>query len=132
MAQAINLWRLFPTEIEGDLSLHHHRSIREWHRREMRSDELLILLDILPDRSRFKGAQRALPWRHLGVRYEWCQAEYREARLIKEIASQRGEYDITGLLSPAEKAVALQEQQVKSDQLERARTLLRIQAGFDY
>jgi hypothetical protein len=54
VVEALQVWRLFPTLIESELSLHHRRSIGEWHRGTMSSRELLVLLAGLPDTSRFK------------------------------------------------------------------------------
>ncbi len=47
-------WRLFPREIECDLSLYHHIDIAEWHAGILSSRKLLALLDGLPDESWYK------------------------------------------------------------------------------
>jgi hypothetical protein len=58
VTEAVKLWRLWPTQIESGLSRYHRRSIGEWLRRDftMSSRELLVLLDELPDESRFREA----------------------------------------------------------------------------
>ena len=60
MAEAIPRWRLFPREIEHDLSLYHDRDIGDWHEGRMTSRKLLVLLDGLPDDSWYKLSARAM------------------------------------------------------------------------
>lgn len=60
VAEAIPRWRLFPREIEHDLSLYHNRDIGDWHEGRMTSRKLLVLLDGLPDDSWYKLSARAL------------------------------------------------------------------------
>lgn len=64
MTEALNLWRLAPTQIEGALSRYHRRSIREWLRADftMSSRELLALLDETPEHSRFREALERTFW----------------------------------------------------------------------
>ena len=64
MVEACRIWRLFPAQIESDLALHYGRSIGEWHRRDftMSSRELLVLLDGLPETSKFKEASERTFW----------------------------------------------------------------------
>lgn len=47
-------WKLFPRQIECDLSLYHGRDIGEWHVGTLSSRKLLILLDGLPGESWYK------------------------------------------------------------------------------
>lgn len=54
MQEARDLWRLLPTETEAALSRYHRRRIRDWHRGEMSSRELLALLTDLPESSTFR------------------------------------------------------------------------------
>ena len=46
--------RLWPTEIEADLSRYHRRSIGDWWQGRMSSRELLVLLRHLPEDSAYK------------------------------------------------------------------------------
>ncbi|UVO12809.1 hypothetical protein NM962_01170 [Mycobacterium sp. SVM_VP21] len=55
MRAALDLWRQLPNETEAALSRYHPgRHIREWHRGEMSSRELLSLLSDLPEDSTFR------------------------------------------------------------------------------
>jgi hypothetical protein len=54
--EALNVWRLFPTQIESGLTLYTTRHIREWHQGLMSSRELLGILAELPSKSKFKEA----------------------------------------------------------------------------
>lgn len=47
-------WRLFPREIEADLSLYHHIDIGDWHEGRVSSRKLITLLDGLPSDSWYK------------------------------------------------------------------------------
>ena len=47
-------WKLFPREIENDLSLYHHRDIGEWFEGTLSSRKLLTYLDGLPNDSWYK------------------------------------------------------------------------------
>jgi len=54
--EAIRTWRLFPTQIESGLAMYSPRRIAEWLKPDftLSSRELLVLLDELPDTSKFK------------------------------------------------------------------------------
>lgn len=54
MSEALGRWKLFPREIESDLSLYHRRDIGEWFEGRMSSRKLLTLLDGLPSDSWYK------------------------------------------------------------------------------
>jgi hypothetical protein len=55
VVEALQVWRLFPTLIEAELKHHYPGcSIGQWHRGEMTSRELLVLLRELPDDSKWK------------------------------------------------------------------------------
>lgn len=58
------MWmRLYPTEIEADLSRYHRRSIGDWWQGRMSSRELLVYLRHLPDESAYKTeAERDGEW----------------------------------------------------------------------
>lgn len=56
--EALQIWRLYPTQIESDLAIYCRRSVGEWHRGEMSSRELLALLSGLPEVSKFKEASQ--------------------------------------------------------------------------
>lgn len=118
--------RLYPTQIESGLSLFHHRSIGEWYRGEMSSRELLVLIEELPEKSKFKEARdrtyRVV--RHEGEMkvftpygtlpddvelvaeniVDWTKAEHVAARIARELAvANSGEKaDFTGLIPPLE------------------------------
>lgn len=47
-------WKLFPREIESDLSLYHRIDIGDWHEGKVSSRKLLTLLDGLPYESWYK------------------------------------------------------------------------------
>lgn len=83
------MWRQYPTEIAFDLSFEHKRHISEWHRGTMSSRELLELIEPLPARSAFKTALR---------KGDWSDEEYRQARLVNELALSRVEH--TGAAVP--------------------------------
>lgn len=75
-------WRTFPTEIAHDLSAVHRRHIREWHRGEMSSRELLELIEFLPERSAYKTALR---------NGDWTDEQYIQARIGEELAYSRAD-----------------------------------------
>lgn len=50
----VQRWRVFPREIECDLSLYHHIDIGEWHAGRLSSRKLLNLIDGLPGESWYK------------------------------------------------------------------------------
>jgi hypothetical protein len=52
------IWSNYPSEIASDLSRYHHRRISEWHSGEMKSLELLELLEHMDEDSAFKTALR--------------------------------------------------------------------------
>ena len=57
------LMRLYPTEIESDLSAYHQRSIGDWWQGRMSSRHLLALLRHLPEKSAYKTeAERDGEW----------------------------------------------------------------------
>lgn len=64
----------------------------------MSSREFLVLLDELPDRSRYKGALRGFRY---GVPYEWSQEEYMQSWAVRELVKLTGS-NFDGLHSPAE------------------------------
>lgn len=47
-------WRLFPREIECDLSIYHHIDIGDWHTGKISSRKILNLLDGLPPECWYK------------------------------------------------------------------------------
>lgn len=128
MLEAFPVWRLFPTQIESDLALHYGRSIGEWHSGSMSSRELLVLLEGLPESSKFKGSlERSVrvvrytgddpelkgkllkmtgigpPASDVEVLAEfidWTHERKMQARLVREIASLRPEPDYTGAMEP--------------------------------
>lgn len=83
MDRAIGLWKWFPRQIRADLRQYYHLDIRQWHRGEMDSAELIDLVDGLPEASRYKGALRGYPY---GVGYEWSPEEYRQAAVARQMA----------------------------------------------
>lgn len=89
-------WRKFPTEIRYDLSAVHGRSIGEWHRGQMSSNELIDLVEHLPDRSAFKTALRG---------GDWSIDQYVAARAANELALSRADgrdYEPELIKSPAQ------------------------------
>lgn len=46
--------RLWPREIEADLQRYYHLDVADWHTGRLSSRRLLVLLDQLPDASRYK------------------------------------------------------------------------------
>lgn len=58
MLEALRIWLLYPTQIESDLEIYCNRSIGEWHRGQMSSRKLLVLLAGLPAESEFKTASQ--------------------------------------------------------------------------
>lgn len=131
----IRLWRLFPTQIESGLSLYHHRSIGEWHRGQMDSAELLILLEELPETSKFKEASERTFWLAEGTAGEikgkllkvlargkpptdvrvittfidWTFDRKLLARNTRELASMRADHgvalDLAGLMEPTQEVL---------------------------
>lgn len=66
-----------------DISRYHPgRHIREWHRGEMSSAELLDLLEFLPEESATKTAERS---------GDWTSDQYRMSRIVNEVALMRYE-----------------------------------------
>lgn len=59
MREAIPLWKVFPREIECDLSLYHHVDIGDWHTGRMSSRKLLVLLSGLPAESWYRISSEA-------------------------------------------------------------------------
>jgi hypothetical protein len=123
------VWRLFPNQIESDLELHYGLSIGEWHRGEMRSRRLLVLLNGLPDRSKFKGALRGYPF---GVDYDWAPEEYRAAAVARQQAPLNNDGDLTvtrkvyeGYFSPVERKLLEDKQQADSELIDKARKHIR-------
>ena len=125
MLEALPIWLLYPTQIESGLNFF-HRHIREWLTTDftMSSRELLVLLEELPETSRFKTARDRT---YRVVRHEgevktytpqgklpedvellaekvvdWTQAEHVQARIAREIAvfNAGGKADFTGLIPP--------------------------------
>lgn len=47
-------WKIFPREIESDLSLYHHIDIGDWHEGRLSSRKAITLLDGLPNDSWYK------------------------------------------------------------------------------
>lgn len=79
MKEALPRWKLFPREIECDLSLHHHVDIGDWHRGVLSSRRLLTLLDGLPTDCWYKLSLQKY-WDDL--QEESHQAEVADARSI--------------------------------------------------
>ncbi len=50
----IQRWKLFPRQIESDLSLYHHIDFGKWHVGEITSRKAMTLLDGLPNESWYK------------------------------------------------------------------------------
>jgi hypothetical protein len=128
--QALSVWMLFPTQIETDLKAHYPGcSIGQWHRGEMSSRELLVLLNGLPDRSRFKGALRGRPF---DVDYDWAPEEYRAAAVARQQAPLNKEGDLTltrkvyeSYFSPVERKLLEDKQRAESDLMAKARNHIR-------
>lgn len=94
----------FPKQIEAGLKAHYHGvTIGQWHRGELSSRELLVLIEGFPEDSWYK---RSLDGYSYGVERDWTKAEYLAARLVAETAAARGDFDPTGLVSPVEQAIA--------------------------
>ena len=133
--EALKLWRLFPTQIRGGLSLYHHRSIGEWHRGEMSSGELLDLLDELPEDSKFKEAAERTFWvveyqgddadlkgkllqiaaigrkppsdtKLVATYVDWTYDRKLAARTVRELIALRGGGDFSNLTEPVEAIMA--------------------------
>lgn len=103
MTEAISRWMAFPKQIEAGLRLYvHGANIGQWHRGEMNSRELLVLIEGFPDDSWYKRSCEGYPY---GVERDWTKAEYLAARQVAEIAASRGDFDPTGLVSPVEQAI---------------------------
>lgn len=122
------MWREFPTQIRSDLQLHYGRHIRDWHRGEMSSAELVDLLNGLPETSRYKGARRGLPF---GVEYEWAPEEYRMAALARQLAPLNDDGDLTiprllyeAYFSPVERVVMERKQAREDEQRRRGHTFV--------
>lgn len=54
MTEAVPRWKLFPREIESDLSLYHLTDFGDWFRGRLSSRKLINLLDGLPADSWYK------------------------------------------------------------------------------
>jgi hypothetical protein len=120
---------LFPTQIEADLALHYGCSIGDWHRGTMSSRRLLVLLDGLPDRSRFKGAVRGRPF---NVDYDWAPEEYRAAAVARQQAPLNKDGDLTvtrkvyeAYFSPVERTILEARQQADSEMAAKGRNHVR-------
>lgn len=126
MREAFQVWRLFPTEIESDLSRYHRIDIRDWHQGRMSSRRLLTLITHLPDTSATKTAVR---------HGDWNDDRYLSAAAVNEIRLMRA--DLAGIFagggeepqlfrSPAqEKAIADRERERESLRAKVLRTLTR-------
>lgn len=97
----------------------------------MSSREFLTLLSELPEASRYKGALRGMPY----VEYEWSAAEYREARIAKQlIALSPPEADPAAgpyraaLFSPLERYAIDKQEKEKRETVSRATS--RLHAGL--
>lgn len=73
--------RQFPREIEADL-LFRGIDIGDWHRGEMSSRRLLVLVDALPDDSRFCTERRD---------GDWSAKEYLDAAIVNELRLLRAD-----------------------------------------
>ena len=82
MLEALQVWRLYPGEIESDLSRYHHLDIKEWHQGRMSSRRLLTLIRFLPDESATKTAAR------LG---DWTEGRYLDASVVNELRLMRAD-----------------------------------------
>jgi hypothetical protein len=109
----------------------------------MSSRELLVLIEELPEASKFKIARdrtlrvcsfegknytfaRAgeLPEgvEHFATVVDWTKAEHVQARIAREVAAARGgEVDFTGLIPPVEAAIQERAKNKQDDLIERAR-----------
>lgn len=127
MLDALKIWRLYPTQIESGLSLFTRHDIGEWFRGELSSRKLLVLLEELPEKSRFKEARDRTyrlvkhegelkaftPYGTLpdGVELvadnvvDWTQAEHVWARIAREsaVGNYGADADFTGLIPPLDK-----------------------------
>jgi hypothetical protein len=97
-------WIAFPRQIESGLRAHFHgANIGQWHRGEMSSRELLVLLDGMPEESEYKRALDGYPY---GVERDWTKGEYRQARMVAEAAVANRSLDLDELVGPIESAIA--------------------------
>lgn len=76
------MWRLYPGEIESDLSRYHHLDIKEWHQGRMSSRRLLTLVKHLPAESATKTAAR---------HGDWTEHTYLDAATVNEIRLMRAD-----------------------------------------
>jgi hypothetical protein len=128
--EAISLWRHFPTQIESDLKAYYPGcNIGQWHRGEMSSRELIVLIADLPDRSRFKGAVRGRPY---DLDYDWAPEEYRAAAVARQQAPLNKDGDLTvtrkvyeAYFSPMERKILEARQQAESEMVARGRNHVR-------
>ena|SRR5271157_4593710 len=72
-------WRQWPGEIASDLSRFHHRRIKDWHRGDMDSYELLELCEYMPDEGALKTAMRG----------DLCERDEAIRQIANEIAVLR-------------------------------------------
>lgn len=120
------MWRLWPTQIEYDLSRYHRLDIGLWHQGRMSSRRLLALIKHLPDESATKTAARE---------GDWSDDRYLSAATVNEIRLMRA--DLAGIFagggdepqlfrSPAqEKAIADRERERESLRAKVLRKLTR-------
>jgi hypothetical protein len=80
---ALAVWIWYGRELEADLQRYYHVNIADWLHGDMSSRRLLTLIDGLPEESLFKT------WALRGG--DWSSAEYREARMINEVALSRAD-----------------------------------------
>lgn len=151
MPQAVGLWRHYPNQIEADLALHYGRSIGEWHRGEMSSRELLVLLAGLPETSTFVTAsQRSFrvidyngaiyltpalgtlkPGAKLVAEYvDWTHDRKILARVARELAAGRADGndyqpDFTGVQEPLRQILQDREAAAEDEFISKAREHVR-------
>jgi hypothetical protein len=118
-----------PNKIEADFRQYYPGAdIGQWHRGEMSSREFLVLLDELPDSSRYKGALRGAPF---GLPYEWSPSEYREAALVRQLAplNPDGDMRVTfplyhAYFSPLERWIVETKQKAEKENKSGARSVI--------
>lgn len=127
---AIARWKPFAAKIEADFRQHYHGiTVAQWHRGEMSSREFLVLLDELPEQSRYKGALRGAPF---GLDNEWSSEEYRMAALARQLAplSNDGDLNVTYALyhayfSPVERAIFEAKEKAAEENKQGAQSVIR-------
>lgn len=86
----------------------------------MTSREFLVLLDELPEKSRYKGALRG---RRYGVAYEWSWEEYMRSFIVRELIKLTGS-SADGLHSPVEQRILDMKRESESENRRGAQSLI--------